>query len=261
MAASSALNTVIGLSALGIGIFVFLKFFGGEEILKKAFENLKAFGADDTDTVPVVQGGTTTTTEVIKETTLIETEQAAVIPQTTFVVLQDPTSIQAAPGESLSELGARLDEQNRLLFEQNQLLAATLQTEQESKVVDMPLVEPAPIEQIEPTPTPTAITEPTSPIVANISGIGDVTLEEAQAFLSASGFESLLQSLDPSLIEESTLSAEKEFQETIALAVGVSEFGSGFRTGFANPCFEDPFSCGCDFCNNNPSSPRCAACN
>lgn len=252
-------GTIFSLAALGIGIFIFFKVFNGGEILKNAFESLKAFGAESTDTVQVVEGGQTTTTEVVKETTLIQTETVAI---PTFSV--DQTS------ESLSQIGARLDEQNKLfkqqqelisqqsafLTEQQKALAATLQVESSNQVVVAPLQDPTPTAILEPEPI-----APTGVIVANISGIGDVTLEQAQAFLSAQGFESLLESLDPAILEESTLTAAKEFQETIALAVGVSEFGSGFRTGFANPCFDDPFSCGCDFCMNNPSSPRCAACN
>ena len=80
-------------------------------------------------------------------------------------------------------------------------------------------------------------------IVANISGLGPVTLEESQQFLSPSGFESLLLSLlgqaDP-VDESKILDVEKLQQEEISKAIGAQQFGEEFASplgAFANPDF------------------------
>ena len=80
-------------------------------------------------------------------------------------------------------------------------------------------------------------------IIASISGVGGVTLAQAQGILSPRGFEQLEAALaavnlsqDPSL----ALEAEKFIQEQVSLAVGAEIFGEEFANpfgAFANPDF------------------------
>lgn len=80
-------------------------------------------------------------------------------------------------------------------------------------------------------------------IVANISGLGPVTLSEAEKFLSAQGFSSLQLALEGQLDPDqskSELDIAKLEQELISKAVGVQLFGEDFASplgAFANPDF------------------------
>jgi len=80
-------------------------------------------------------------------------------------------------------------------------------------------------------------------IVANISGLGPVTLSEAEKFLSSQGFSSLELALEGQLDpnqQKSELDIAKLEQELISKAVGVQLFGEDFASplgAFANPDF------------------------
>jgi len=84
--------------------------------------------------------------------------------------------------------------------------------------------------------------DPNNLIVANISGLGPVSLTEAEEFLSPQGFNSLQLALIGQLgdDDQKQLDLEKLAQEEIATAIGIQQFGVDFGSplgAFANPDF------------------------
>jgi len=248
MVKASAFAGLITLVVIGVAIYAFFTFFNGKERLTSLSSSIGGFvgsllpsasaqipgsetNVTQISTAPAQSGEVTNST--ISSPTVPQ-EINIFVQQPDPVIIQQDTNLQPIPPQT----------------------AVTQQVVQQAPVIEQEVQQQAAqIATTENLQTSTSSFDFFRDVeVANISGIGRVTLAEAQKFLSDQGFSSLLESVTNTFDTSSTslaeaeqsredlsIIAQKEFQAAIATAVGVQQFGEGFATGFANPCFGASF--------------------